>query len=471
MKRSLSLSRVLAGFLVLAGIALVLRFAIASLPQSPGATPLGATPPSLALHNPASQETLPGYPPPWVDSSGKAYTEPAYPPPPEGYIVLTRAPTDTPEPLPLITPTPRPTETHYPTYTPYPSSTLRPGPTDTPVPLLPAARDASGSLHYLAGESSERIAVYSLAMDAAGRAENPATNISGEMDLTDLNAYPAPDGSRIAFYGDWCAEYILYLDTGTFERMFSETFNECGTYASWHPDNRHILVIAKERLPGLLMIDTDTWEFTPLAVPGLGTIVSGAVSPDGHAVIYSYSWGFPNPAEIWIVNAHGREERYLFTLPLSPDYFVWSPDGRQILFFMNNLRVIDDQGNDLYSLDLGDPSCTPRHYPPLMSPDGRYMAIQQDLSDEPYIHPWSKEAFAETSICLFDLASGETRSLIPGETQGVMHPTWSPDGSQIAFVSNRSGSSEIWTINVDGSNLRQVTFGGVDVRFPQWLRP
>jgi Tol biopolymer transport system component len=253
--------------------------------------------------------------------------------------------------------------------------------------------------------------------------------------------------------------------------MFKDTVNECGTYASWHPDNHHILVIAKERLPGLWMIDTDTWEFTPLAIPELGTIASGAVSPDGQTVIYSYSWGFPNPSEIWRFNAHGREVRHLFTSPMSPDYFVWSPDSRQILFFMNNLRVIDDQGNDLYSLDLGQPACTPRHYLPLMSPDGRYLAIQQDLSDEPYIHPWSKEAFAETSICLLDLASGETRSLIPGESQGIMHPAWSPDSSQIAFVSNRSGSSEIWAINVDGGNLRQVTLGGVEVRFPYWLRP
>ena len=60
-------------------------------------------------------------------------------------------------------------------------------------------------------------------MDVAGLTENPATKISGEMDLTDLNAYPAPDGSRIAFYGDWCAEYILYLDTGAFEPMVDRT--------------------------------------------------------------------------------------------------------------------------------------------------------------------------------------------------------------------------------------------------------
>ena len=36
-------------------------------------------------------------------------------------------------------------------------------------------------------------------------------------------------------------------------------------------------------------------------------------------------------------------------------------------------------------------------------------------------------------------------------------PRFSPDSKQIAFVSNRSGSSQIWVMNADGSNSRQVT--------------
>jgi len=36
-------------------------------------------------------------------------------------------------------------------------------------------------------------------------------------------------------------------------------------------------------------------------------------------------------------------------------------------------------------------------------------------------------------------------------------PRWSPDGKRIAFTSDRSGSSEIWVINRDGSGLQQLT--------------
>jgi TolB protein len=38
------------------------------------------------------------------------------------------------------------------------------------------------------------------------------------------------------------------------------------------------------------------------------------------------------------------------------------------------------------------------------------------------------------------------------------HPTWSPDGAQIAFYSNRdSGRRQIWIMNADGSNQRNLT--------------
>ena len=37
-------------------------------------------------------------------------------------------------------------------------------------------------------------------------------------------------------------------------------------------------------------------------------------------------------------------------------------------------------------------------------------------------------------------------------------PRWSPDGTKIAFASDRSGKYQIWMINADGSNLRQITF-------------
>ena len=47
-------------------------------------------------------------------------------------------------------------------------------------------------------------------------------------------------------------------------------------------------------------------------------------------------------------------------------------------------------------------------------------------------------------------------------------PSWSPDGSQIAFMSDRSGNYDIWLIPSTGGTAERVTFDtGVD-GFPAW---
>jgi len=49
------------------------------------------------------------------------------------------------------------------------------------------------------------------------------------------------------------------------------------------------------------------------------------------------------------------------------------------------------------------------------------------------------------------------------------YPRWSPDGKQITFTSDRSGRYEIWVMNADGTNLRQVTAGASNhATFPLW---
>ena len=50
------------------------------------------------------------------------------------------------------------------------------------------------------------------------------------------------------------------------------------------------------------------------------------------------------------------------------------------------------------------------------------------------------------------------------------HPTWSPDGGQIAFTSNRDGDREIFVMGVDGSNPTNLTDNSVDDWAPHWGR-
>ena len=59
-------------------------------------------------------------------------------------------------------------------------------------------------------------------------------------------------------------------------------------------------------------------------------------------------------------------------------------------------------------------------------------------------------------------------------------PAWSPDGSQIAFVTDRTGRWEIWVMDVDGSNQHplfppevqaqfELQYHGVNERMLNWI--
>ncbi len=47
-------------------------------------------------------------------------------------------------------------------------------------------------------------------------------------------------------------------------------------------------------------------------------------------------------------------------------------------------------------------------------------------------------------------------------------PPWSPDGSLLAFASDRIGDFEIYTMNADGTNLIQLTDSPANDRSPSW---
>jgi tricorn protease len=65
---------------------------------------------------------------------------------------------------------------------------------------------------------------------------------------------------------------------------------------------------------------------------------------------------------------------------------------------------------------------------------------------------------------------GATRNLTHSSTAHDKFPRWSPDGSRVAFISDRSGEEEVWSIAQDGmSEPVQLTTGGSAQRYaPEW---
>jgi Tol biopolymer transport system component len=63
--------------------------------------------------------------------------------------------------------------------------------------------------------------------------------------------------------------------------------------------------------------------------------------------------------------------------------------------------------------------------------------------------------------------SGPQRRLTTNWAEDV-DPAWSPDGSEIAFASDRSGNFEIYTMRADGSRVRRLTRNPAADRYPAW---
>lgn len=144
--------------------------------------------------------------------------------------------------------------------------------------------------------------------------------------------------------------------------------------------------------------------------------------------------------------------------PFSPS---WSPDNRKVVFadlsYDANLVIADTETHVIEGLgDLGRGTETEGTEAPDWSPNGTNIVyVGWDKSsrsgeDQGVYHP----IFGR--IYRFDLPTRRYSRLTEGLFQD-RYPSYSPDGRYIAFISNRSGNMELWVMNSDGSNLRQLT--------------
>src|SRR6266511_1147357 len=130
-----------------------------------------------------------------------------------------------------------------------------------------------------------------------------------------------------------------------------------------------------------------------------------AYSADGESIAWC------GPSGIWLMKQDGTEKRQLTTFGAWPDI---SPDGSKVAF---NGAPPGSTNNDVWTVDV---------------------------------------------------ATGDLTRLTtdPGPDR---FPAWSPDGTTIVFESNRTGVFQLWLMNPDGSNQRQLTFDPTSKdQVPDW---
>ncbi|MCB0095215.1 MAG: PD40 domain-containing protein [Caldilineaceae bacterium] len=148
---------------------------------------------------------------------------------------------------------------------------------------------------------------------------------------------------------------------------------------------------------------------------------------------------------------------------------MWSPDGNSRLLVKKQANVNTPNIN-IYKIREDLPTNWQREfimtdfpgteYDPVWAPDNKHIAFVSN-------HTGNDE------IWLMDTEGGEYKQLTWNSWEWDKHPTWSPDGAQIAFFSNRSGLRSIWIMNADGSeqfNLSSVSTSEYEDWDPVWIR-
>jgi hypothetical protein len=403
------------------------------------------------------------YPPPEPSASSVTRQNPSPYPPPEQAATTTPLPETSaisdgstqnqgPYPMPMIAPT----------FTPLPSPTLRPGATNTPIPPIQPAKDASGSLLYLALEENGAVALEALQVDASGAAKGKPEQISKNIFKGII--FPSPDYSQLAIIANGGFE-IFSLDKREIIPTANLNFEQ---FFNWFPDNRQVLIRAN--LGSLWLADPVSGEHTPLAVPGLGAIDGSAASPDGSKVIYAYRQNNLSPTTgIWLVDSTGRDTKPLTEATGDLYGFAWSPDGTKIAFFGDGLTVMDADGSNIRKVDINAGAIC-NLMPPLWSPDSKKLAVIWSKTDAFCDSGVEAKGYSGTEIVLVDVESGKGYSLTPDQGRGYLDPAWSPDGTWLAFISAQIGEYQLWVANANGSNQHQLLKDQRPIRFPVWCK-
>jgi TolB protein len=63
---------------------------------------------------------------------------------------------------------------------------------------------------------------------------------------------------------------------------------------------------------------------------------------------------------------------------------------------------------------------------------------------------------------------GSERKNLSNNDSGELYPTWSPDGSKIAFVSEINGISKIFIMDMNGSNRKNIIGKDLNGNYPLW---
>lgn len=288
----------------------------------------------------------------------------------------------------------------------------------------------------------------------------------------------SPDGQQVAFTrwetgqdGALGSLWLINID-GTSERVILNNVYNPRTPV-WSPDGNQIAIsmqyggrLEPERKCGSSRPPQGAYDISVSREDDGDIKFCYTLPPDPH-------WGL----RLVDVTTGAFEDLPRDTYSFSP---AWDP--------ANPWRLVYDGDRGLVSLDLNRGTTRAltsdvNDRSPVFSPDGRKIAVSYRQDDHWEIHLLNADGSGRRRLTQTSIVTLVEQQL-NGETPRSFNnaaPAWSPNGTQIAFVTDRTGRWEIWVMNVDGSNQRPLfatevqaqlglQYQGVNERMLNWVK-
>lgn len=287
--------------------------------------------------------------------------------------------------------------------------------------------------------------------------------------------------------GNIMHSWLHRLDLRTPDAMPAPIFQIAGTSdATTSPDGAKIAFVCESEGPAICVANHDGSGVVLLPAFSQMSGMLGdqpAWSPDGTKIAFR-GWmpggppGIFNPADIWVMNADGSGKTKITTAAREVDAYespTWSPrqpDGSYRIAFAHVSRGADGYMRSNIESARADgldrrPVTQAGAYvdgEPTWSPDGSTIAFVRSGGD------------VGSDIWLVNATGGSERSLLAADPSSIQRaPAWSPDGRYIAFASNHEIISnfytyQIYTVRADGTRLTRRTDDRREKGNPAWIR-
>jgi dipeptidyl aminopeptidase/acylaminoacyl peptidase len=168
-------------------------------------------------------------------------------------------------------------------------------------------------------------------------------------------------------------------------------------------------------------------------------------SPDGSALAFLSARDGARP-QIWTLSRSGGEARRVTNVESGVSAFEWSPDGARFVCL------------------------TRTGPPPSKTSDVRhYTRANYKFNDSGWFDT------TRSHIAVVDAKTGAAKQITDGPDWNDLDPRWSPDGTRIAFVSNRTGhefdfdhNSDVWVVPASGGAPIKISDHAGPDRSPRW---